>query len=134
MNDQIISFETISLGPKIRHSGNHVSNGYSGISTPSCAVPGKVGVTLEPSILRTNSPFHDTGKRRKMGLPSTNGYNGNLQTFSTVPPASQSTKVTKGSSSTNGLRSYRPSPTTMHLNSYERPALDIYLENGHQCP
>jgi hypothetical protein len=136
MNEKITgSIKTIPPVPKFRSSRQYVSTGHSGISTPSFAVPGKANVALESSILRPKSPFRNTqlsGKKQK-GLQSTNGYNNNLQTFSTVPPDSQSTKVVKGSSYTKGLRSYRPTPRAVHLNRYHRSALDIYIENRHHC-
>jgi hypothetical protein len=137
MREQIISsVKTIPPVPKFMPSGHLASNVFSGISTPSCTVPGKGNVALESSLLQTKSPFHGTPfpeKKQKKGLPCTSGYNGNLQTFSIIPPASQSTKVAKGSSSTKGLRSYRPTPTSVHLNGYQRSALDIYLQDGHKC-
>lgn len=72
-------------------------------------------------------------EEKEKGLPCTSGYSGNLQTYPVVPLAAQSTKVVKGSSSTKGLRSYRPTPSSTHLNRYQRSDLDSYLQNRQKC-
>lgn len=137
MHEQIISsVKTIPPVPKFMPSVDIVSNGLSGISTPSCTIPGKGNnASLESSLLRTKSPFQGTPfpVEKEKGLPCTSGYTGNLQTYPIVPLAAQITKVGKGSSSTKGLRSYRPTPSSTHLNRYQRSDLDSYLQNRQKC-
>lgn len=72
-------------------------------------------------------------EKKQKGLQNTDGYNDNLQTFSTVPPGSQSTKLVKGSSSTKSLRSYRPRARVMHFKRDHKSAFDIYIEDSHHC-
>ena len=109
INDKIISsLKTIPPVPKFWDSWNHVSNGYSRTSTLSYVVTGRVGVTLGPSIFRTNCPFDGLGKRMKTTFLCTNGEKRNIKNLCTVPPSSQSTKVSNRSSFTKSLRSYKP--------------------------
>eukprot|EP00253_Pinus_taeda_P008189 PITA_08189 len=135
-NEKIMgSIKPIPPVPKFWSSGQYVSTGHSGISTCSFAVSGKANVAQESCILRPKPPFRDallSGKKQK-GLQNMDGYNDNLQTFSTVPPGSQNTKLVKGSSSSKSLRSYRPTARVMHFKRDHKSAFDNYIEDRHHC-
>ncbi|GLJ29785.1 hypothetical protein SUGI_0588190 [Cryptomeria japonica] len=112
-----------------------VSNGHPGAASSSCTVPDKADVAMELPIANKQIPFQDASlfmMQQKNGLNCANGYNGNLQNFSTIPPPmSQTTESVKGPSPTKGPRSYRRPPTNVHLNRNHTAAADVYSQNRH---